>query len=68
MVSFGKTFHVTGWKVGAPASARTFNEEIKKSTSVLVSVNSISQVAISEYLDLVSFMKSAVCIRKKRLF
>jgi methionine aminotransferase len=53
--SFGKSFHVTGWKVGYLVASEHLMEEVKKVHQFLVfSVNSISQVAISEYLDLVS--------------
>jgi methionine aminotransferase len=47
-------------------SARIF-DEIKKSTSVLVfSVNSICQVAISEYLDIVSVSEIGKLYQEKR--
>jgi methionine aminotransferase len=55
MVSFGKSFHVTGWKVGYLVAPEYLMKEIKKVHQFLVfSVNSLCQVAISEYLDVVS--------------
>jgi methionine aminotransferase len=52
--SFGKSFHVTGWKVGYLVAPEYLMKEIKKVHQFLVfSVNSLCQVAISEYLDVV---------------
>lgn len=52
--SFGKSFHITGWKVGYLIAPEFLMKEIKKVHQFMVfSVNSISQIAISEYLDLV---------------
>lgn len=50
--SFGKSFHITGWKIGYAAAPKYLMAEIKKVHQYLVfSVNSIAQAAISEYLD-----------------
>ncbi|MEP6930865.1 MAG: methionine aminotransferase [Flavobacterium sp.] len=52
--SFGKSFHITGWKIGYVVAPEHLMKEIKKVHQFLVfSVNSISQVAISQYLDVV---------------
>ncbi|MFH6968448.1 methionine aminotransferase [Flavobacterium sp. FlaQc-28] len=52
--SFGKSFHITGWKIGYTIAPEHLMKEIKKVHQFLVfSVNSISQAAISEYLDVV---------------
>lgn len=52
--SFGKSFHITGWKIGYTVAPEYLMTEIKKVHQFLVfSVNSISQVAISQYLDVV---------------
>lgn len=52
--SFGKSFHITGWKIGYAIAPEHLMKEIKKVHQFLVfSVNSISQAAISEYLDVV---------------
>ena len=53
--SFGKSFHITGWKIGYLIAPENLMIEIKKVHQFLVfSVNSICQVAISEYLEVVS--------------
>jgi methionine aminotransferase len=65
--SFGKSFHVTGWKVGYLVAPEYLMKEIKKVHQFLVfSVNSICQVAISEYLDLVSVNEIANFYQEKR--
>lgn len=65
--SFGKSFHVTGWKVGYLVSPEHLMKEIKKVHQFLVfSVNSISQIAISEYLDMVSVDELGTFYQEKR--
>lgn len=65
--SFGKSFHVTGWKVGYLVAPEHWMKEIKKVHQFVVfSVNSISQVAISEYLDLVSVTELGNFYQEKR--
>jgi methionine aminotransferase len=65
--SFGKSFHVTGWKVGYLVAPKSLMVEIKKVHQFLVfSVNSICQVAISEYLDLAPVEKLGVFYQEKR--
>lgn len=65
--SFGKTFHVTGWKVGYLVAPEDLMTEIKKVHQFLVfSVNSISQVAISDYLDLVAVEEIGCFYQEKR--
>lgn len=65
--SFGKTFHVTGWKVGYLVAPEHLMKEIKKVHQFLVfSVNSISQVAISNYLDFVSVEEIGSFYQEKR--
>ncbi|MCC9016771.1 methionine aminotransferase [Flavobacterium lipolyticum] len=52
--SFGKSFHITGWKIGYSVAPEHLMKEIKKVHQFLVfSVNSISQAAISQYLEIV---------------
>ena len=52
--SFGKSFHITGWKIGYTIAPEYLMKEIKKVHQFLVfSVNSICQVAISQYLEVV---------------
>lgn len=68
--SFGKSLHVTGWKVGYLIAPKNIMQEIKKVHQFLVfSVNSISQHVISKYLDIVDFNEIATMYaRKKQLF
>ena len=50
--SFGKTFHVTGWKVGYAAAPRVLSDEFRKVHQFNVfTVNTPMQAAIAEYLD-----------------
>jgi methionine aminotransferase len=65
--SFGKSFHITGWKIGYVVAPEHLMVEIKKVHQFLVfSVNSISQVAISEYLDIVDVTKLGKFYQEKR--
>jgi methionine aminotransferase len=65
--SFGKSFHITGWKVGYLVAPENLMLEIKKVHQFMVfSVNSICQVAISEYLDIVDVSKLGNFYQEKR--
>ena len=67
--SFGKSLHVTGWKVGYLIAPEHLMSEIKKVHQFLVfSVNSLCQAAISEYLDLVSIEEIRAFYQQKRNF
>lgn len=67
--SFGKSFHITGWKIGYVIASEHLMNEIKKVHQFLVfSVNSISQIAISEYLDSVDVYSLGNFYQKKRDF
>ncbi len=49
--SFGKTFHITGWKVGYMIAPEHLMKEIKKVHQYLVfSVNSLAQKTLADYL------------------
>ena len=49
--SFGKSFHITGWKVGYVVAPEIIMNEIKKVHQYLVfTVNSVSQHALAAYL------------------
>jgi len=51
--SFGKTFHITGWKIGYIIAPEKLMIEIKKVHQFLVfSVNSLAQVCLSDYLKI----------------
>jgi methionine aminotransferase len=65
--SFGKTFHITGWKVGYLVAPEQLMIEIKKVHQFLVfSVNSVAQVALSEYLDKVDVLQLGSFYQDKR--
>ena len=65
--SFGKSLHVTGWKVGYLIAPEKLMFEIKKVHQFLVfSVNSFSQNAIAEYLNVVDFSEVAKMYKAKR--
>ncbi|MES2544226.1 MAG: methionine aminotransferase [Bacteroidota bacterium] len=65
--SFGKSLHVTGWKVGHLIAPENLMVEIKKAHQFLVfTVNSFSQHVISEYLDIVDFDAIAKMYLQKR--
>lgn len=65
--SFGKSFHITGWKVGYLVAPEFLMREIKKVHQFMVfSVNSISQITLSEYIDLVSVEELGIFYQKKR--
>lgn len=67
--SFGKSFHITGWKIGYVIAPELLMKEIKKVHQFLVfSVNSISQIAISEYLDIVDVYSLGNFYQHKRDF
>ena len=67
--SFGKSFHITGWKIGYVIAPEHLMKEIKEVHQFLVfSVNSISQVAISEYLDIVDVYSLGNFYKQKRDF
>jgi len=53
--SFGKSFHITGWKIGYTIAPAPLMDEIKKVHQFVVfSVNSLAQIAINDYLDSVA--------------
>jgi methionine aminotransferase len=65
--SFGKSLHVTGWKVGYLIAPENLMFKMKKVHQFLVfSVNSFSQHAISEYLDVVDFSEVSKMYQRKR--
>jgi len=65
--SFGKSLHVTGWKVGYLIAPENLMHEMKKVHQFLVfSVNSFSQHVISRYLDVVDFNEISKMYQRKR--
>ena len=67
--SFGKSFHITGWKIGYLVAPEYLMKEIKKVHQFLVfSVNSIAQYAINDYMDLVMVSELGTFYQQKRDF
>ncbi|MCL9807757.1 methionine aminotransferase [Flavobacterium luminosum] len=65
--SFGKSLHVTGWKIGYLIAPEHLMQEIKKIHQFLVfSVNSFSQHTIAQYLEVVDFSEVSRMYQKKR--
>ena len=67
--SFGKTFHITGWKVGYLVCSDFLMKELLKVHQFLVfSVNSIAQAALANYLDVVEVGELSQFYQDKRDF
>ena len=67
--SFGKSFHITGWKIGYLIAPENLMKEIKKVHQFLVfSVNSIAQYAINDYMDVVQVEELGQFYQQKRDF
>jgi len=65
--SFGKTFHITGWKVGYMVAPAKFMNELKMVHQYMVfSVNSVAQAAIAKYLSIVDVQLLGAFYQKKR--
>lgn len=67
--SFGKTFHITGWKIGYLVCPSELMVEILKVHQFLVfCVNSVAQAALASYLDLVDVKLLGPFYQQKRDF
>jgi methionine transaminase len=68
--SFGKTFHVTGWKIGYVAAPATLSAEFRKVHQFNVfSVNAPMQVGIAHYLsDPAHYLGLSAFYQRKRDF
>ena len=67
--SFGKSFHITGWKIGYLIAPESLMIEIKKAHQFIVfSVNSIAQYAINDYIDWVKVGELGSFYQQKRDF
>jgi methionine aminotransferase len=65
--SFGKTFHITGWKMGYLVAAEKWMVEIKKVHQFLVfSVNSVAQKTLADYLVQTDVQTLAAFYQQKR--
>ena len=67
--SFGKTLHLTGWKIGYLIAPENLLKEVKKVHQYLVfSVNSLAQASINEYLSIIDPSEIAEMYQLKRDF
>lgn len=65
--SFGKTFHITGWKVGYLVAPEKYMKEIKKVHQFLVfSVNSVAQKTLADYIPLIDVSTLGAYYQEKR--
>lgn len=65
--SFGKTFHITGWKMGYLTAAKELMVEIKKVHQFNVfSVNSVAQAVLADYLPTVNVHELGKFYQEKR--
>lgn len=65
--SFGKTFHITGWKMGYLVAPEFIMKEIKKVHQFLVfSVNSVAQKTLSDYISEVEVRNLGGFYQEKR--
>jgi methionine aminotransferase len=65
--SFGKTFHITGWKIGYIVANQQFMSEIKKAHQFLVfCVNSLAQASLAEYINCVDVNQLGGFYQQKR--
>jgi methionine aminotransferase len=65
--SFGKTFHITGWKMGYLVAPEHLMVEIKKVHQFNVfSVNSVAQAVLSEYITKVNVNELGTLYQEKR--
>ena len=65
--SFGKTFHITGWKIGYIVANQQFMNEIKKVHQFLVfCVNSLAQASLAEYMNCVDVNQLGGFYQQKR--
>lgn len=67
--SFGKTFHITGWKTGYMVAPEHLMEALKKVHQFIVfSVNSVGQAALANYLKRVDVSSLGAFYKEKRNF
>jgi methionine aminotransferase len=65
--SFGKTFHITGWKIGYLIASESLMNEIKKVHQFLVfCVNSPAQATLATYLKVTDVSALGSFYREKR--
>ena len=65
--SFGKTFHITGWKIGYLVAPKNLMSEIKKVHQFNVfSVNSVAQQSLADYLAVTDVATLGTFYQQKR--
>lgn len=65
--SFGKSFHITGWKMGYVVAPEKLMVEIKKVHQFNVfSVNSVSQACLAEYISKTDVLELGAFYKEKR--
>ena len=65
--SFGKTFHITGWKIGYCVASEEITEAFKSIHQYLTfSVNSPAQYALAKYLEIYEKGGAARLLQEKR--
>ena len=65
--SFGKTFHITGWKIGYCVASKEITEAIKSVHQYLTfSVNAPAQYALAKYLEVYNRGETATLLQEKR--
>jgi methionine aminotransferase len=65
--SFGKTFHITGWKIGYLVAPQHLMTEIKKVHQFNVfSVNSVAQAVLADYLPTINVRELGAFYQDKR--
>jgi len=65
--SLGKTFHITGWKIGYLSAPEMLMKAIRNIHQYLVfSVNSVAQAALADYIDIADFPSIAGFYKAKR--
>jgi methionine aminotransferase len=65
--SFGKTFHITGWKIGYVVAPEFLMNELKKVHQFLVfCVNNLAQASLAEYMNRVEVSSLGGFYQEKR--
>ncbi len=67
--SFGKMFHITGWKIGYILASEYFTTAFRRIHQYLIfSVNAPAQFALAKYLEIFDVKKNSEMMQQKRDF
>jgi len=67
LYSFGKTFHITGWKIGYVVASEALTSAFRSVHQYLTfSVNSPAQYALARYLEMYNPLEASLILQKKR--